>query len=174
MSGSFSDNENGPSTCKCVVLMNDGGVVFVIREFDVMIVWANGLPWFPVYKAFYVPCGSWNSASYLVGRKYRLSTSEFYLGAALAPPAAVQASLEDSLTHLTLRAFDSSTYPNIDRTNGPLDLIHVATISRGQNKVPCRFIMNKDPTAYALVYQSKARNIWQMLVCWIWKFLTCQ
>ena len=77
---------------------------------------------------------------------------EFYLGAALAPPTAVQASLEDSLTHLTLRAFDSTTYPNIDRTNSPLDLIHVATISRGQNKVPCLFIMNKDPTAYALVY----------------------
>ncbi|CRL23112.1 unnamed protein product [Penicillium camemberti] len=25
-----------------------------------MIIWANGLPWFPVYKAFYVLCGSWN------------------------------------------------------------------------------------------------------------------
>lgn len=63
-----------------------------------MIVWANGLPWFPVYKAFSVLCGSWNAVSYLVGRKYRSSISEFYLGAALAPPEAVQASQEDSLT----------------------------------------------------------------------------
>jgi hypothetical protein len=28
-----------------------------------MVIWANGLPWFPVYKAFYVLCGSWNPAS---------------------------------------------------------------------------------------------------------------
>lgn len=123
-----------------------------------MIIWANGLPWFPVYNAFYVLCGSWNTASYLVGRKYRLSTSEFYLGAALAPPEAVQESLEDSLTQLTLRALDTITYPRTDRTNGPVDLIHIATISRGQNKIPCRFIMNTDPTSYALVYQSKAKK----------------
>ncbi|KAJ5515637.1 hypothetical protein N7527_007197 [Penicillium freii] len=58
------------------------------------------------------------------------------------PPEAVQASLEDSLIQLTLRAFDTTTYPKVDRTNGPVDLIHVATISRGQNKIPCRFIMN--------------------------------
>ncbi|KAJ5405251.1 hypothetical protein N7465_006535 [Penicillium sp. CMV-2018d] len=93
-------------------------------------------------RSFYVLCGSWNTASYLVGRKYRLSATEFYLGAALAPPEAVQASLEDSQIQLTLRAFDSTTYPKVDRTNGPVDLIHVATISRGQNKIPCRFIMN--------------------------------
>ncbi|OQD98428.1 hypothetical protein PENSOL_c009G05928 [Penicillium solitum] len=37
-------------------------------------------------------------------------------------------------------------------------LIHVATISRGQNKVPCRFTMNRNPTAYALVYQSKDKK----------------
>ena len=36
-----------------------------------MIIWANGLPRFVVYKAFYVLCGSWNTASYLVGTKYR-------------------------------------------------------------------------------------------------------
>ncbi|CRL24838.1 unnamed protein product [Penicillium camemberti] len=126
-----------------------------------MVIWANGLPWFPVYKAFYVLCGSWNLASYesyLVGRKYRSSVSEFFIGAALAPPDAVQASLEDSLTRLTLRAFDSDDYPNPDRTGGPIDLIHVATIKRGQNKVPCRFTMNKNPTAYALVYQSKDKK----------------
>ncbi|CAI7568342.1 unnamed protein product [Penicillium discolor] len=58
-----------------------------------------------VYKAFYVLCGSWNPASYLVGRKYRSSISEFYLGA-------VQASQENSLIRLTLRAFDSITYPS--------------------------------------------------------------
>ncbi|KXG51383.1 uncharacterized protein PGRI_093950 [Penicillium griseofulvum] len=101
-----------------------------------MIIWANGLPWFPIYKAFYVLYGSWNRASYLVGRKYRLSISEFYLGAALAPPEAVHASLEDSLIRLTLRAFDSITYPAPNLTQGPLDLIHVTTISWGENKVP--------------------------------------
>ncbi|KAJ5418716.1 uncharacterized protein N7487_002266 [Penicillium crustosum] len=56
-----------------------------------MIIWANGSPGFPVYKAFYVFCGSWNPASYLVGRKFRLSISEFFIGAALVPPEAVQA-----------------------------------------------------------------------------------
>ncbi|KAG0156312.1 hypothetical protein PDIDSM_3489 [Penicillium digitatum] len=35
---------------------------------------------------------------------------------------------------------------------------HVATISRGQNKVACRFIMNNNPTAYALIYQTKAKK----------------
>lgn len=45
-----------------------------------------------------------------------------------------------------------------DRTGGPVDLIHVATISRGQNRVPCRFIMNKNPAAYALIYQTKAKK----------------
>ncbi|KAF4769398.1 hypothetical protein N7455_008948 [Penicillium solitum] len=67
-----------------------------------------------VYKALYVLCRSWNPASYLVGRKYRSRISEFYLGAALAPPEAVQASQEDSLIRLTLRAFDSITYPSPD------------------------------------------------------------
>ncbi|KAJ5270955.1 hypothetical protein N7505_006713 [Penicillium chrysogenum] len=91
-----------------------------------MIVWANGLPWFPVYKAFYVFRGSWNPVSYLVGRKYRSSVRGFYIGAALAPPPAVQASLEDSLTQLTLRPFDSATYLDPDATNGPVDLILAA------------------------------------------------
>ncbi|KAG0152674.1 hypothetical protein PDIDSM_2479 [Penicillium digitatum] len=123
-----------------------------------MIIWANGLPWFPVYKAFYVLCGSWNPASHLVGRKYRSSTSEFFIGVALAPADAVRAALEDSLPQLTLRAFDSLTYPSPDRTNGPIDLIHVGTISRGQNKIACRFIMNKDPTFYVLVYKTIAKK----------------
>ncbi|CAI7594711.1 unnamed protein product [Penicillium glandicola] len=118
-----------------------------------MIIWANGLPWFPVYKAFYVLCGSWNPASYLVGRKYRSSISEFYVGVALAPPEAVRSSQEDSLTQLTLRAFDSANYPHPE-----LDLIHVATISRGQNKVACRFIMKTNPAAYVLVYQTKEKE----------------
>ncbi|KAJ5501023.1 hypothetical protein N7527_012144 [Penicillium freii] len=60
-----------------------------------------------ILEAFYVLCGSWNPASYLVGRKYRSSISEFYLGA-------VQASQENSLIRLTLRAFDSITYPSPD------------------------------------------------------------
>ncbi|KGO56598.1 hypothetical protein PEX1_086500 [Penicillium expansum] len=34
----------------------------------------------------------------------------------------------------------------------------MATISRGQNKVACRFVMNDNPTAYALVYQTKAKK----------------
>jgi hypothetical protein len=45
-----------------------------------MIVWINGLPWFQVYKAFYVLRGSWNPVSYLVGRKYRSSVRGFYIG----------------------------------------------------------------------------------------------
>lgn len=61
-----------------------------------MIIWANGLPWFPVYKAFYVLCGSWNLASYLVGRKYRSSISEFYLGAAPLPSSEHVCSSEQS------------------------------------------------------------------------------
>jgi hypothetical protein len=68
----------------------------------------------------------WNPVSYLVGRKYRSSVRGFYIGAALAPPAAVQASLGDSLTQLTLRPFDSATYPDPDATNGPVDLILAA------------------------------------------------
>lgn len=67
-----------------------------------MIIWANGLPWFPVYKAFYVRFGSWNPASYLVGRKCRSSISEFYIGAALAPPEAVQAKRKVQITCLIL------------------------------------------------------------------------
>ncbi|KAJ5248215.1 hypothetical protein N7524_012175 [Penicillium chrysogenum] len=81
-----------------------------------MIVWVNGLPWFQVYKAFYVLRGSWNPVSYLV-----------------APPAAVQASLEDSLTQLTLRPFDSATCPDPDATNGPVDLI-LAAVPRAQSQ----------------------------------------
>ncbi|CRL26040.1 unnamed protein product [Penicillium camemberti] len=50
------------------------------------------------------------------------------------------------------------TYPDPDRTGGPMDLIHVATIKRGQNKVPCRFVMNTNPTAYALVYRTKEKK----------------
>jgi hypothetical protein len=48
-------------------------------------------------------------------------------------------------------------YPTLNPT-GPMDLIHVGTISRGQNKVPCQFYMNTKPTAYALVYQSKRKK----------------
>jgi hypothetical protein len=61
----------------------------------------------------------------LVGSTARASGG-FTLGAALAPPAAVQASLEDSLTQLTLRPFDSATCPDPDATNGPVDLILAA------------------------------------------------
>jgi hypothetical protein len=32
-----------------------------------MIVRANGLPWFSVYKADYVHCSSWSLVTYLVG-----------------------------------------------------------------------------------------------------------
>ncbi|KAG0159954.1 hypothetical protein PDIDSM_7481 [Penicillium digitatum] len=52
----------------------------------------------------------------------------------------------------------TTTYPKPDCTNGPVDLVHVATISRGQNKVACRSIMNNNPTAYALIYQTKAKK----------------
>lgn len=62
------------------------------------------------------------------------------------------------MAKLTLRAFDSVTYPKAHRTNGPVDLIHVATIRRGQNKVACRFIINSNAIAYALVYQTKAKK----------------
>jgi hypothetical protein len=57
-----------------------------------MIIWANGLPWFVVYKAF------WTTASYPVGTRYRSSVTVFNLGYALAPPGAVEAAKEDSLT----------------------------------------------------------------------------
>jgi hypothetical protein len=82
----------------------------------------------------------------------------FNLGYALAPPAAVDAAREDSLTQLTVRTYDSAAYPHVERTGGPLDLIHVGTIARGQNKVSCRFLMNTDPTSYALVYQSRRKH----------------
>jgi hypothetical protein len=39
-----------------------------------------------------------------------------------------------------------------------MDLIHVGTMARGQNKVSCWFLMNDDPTSYALVYQSPHKH----------------
>jgi hypothetical protein len=122
-----------------------------------MVIWANGVPWFVVYKAFYVLCGSWNTASYLVGTKYRSSVTEFHLGSAVAPPEAVTASRADSLTQLTLRTYDSKFYPDAGK-DGPLDLIHVGTLTRGQNKIACRFFMKQDPASYALVYVSKLKK----------------
>ncbi|OKP07389.1 hypothetical protein PENSUB_5978 [Penicillium subrubescens] len=122
-----------------------------------MIIWANGIPWFTVYKGFYVLCGSWNTATYLVGTKYRSSVTEFHLGGAVAPPDAVAASRMDTLTQLTLRAFDSKFYPDAGQ-DGPVDLIHIGTLSRGQNKIACRFVMRSDPASYTLVYTSKLKK----------------
>jgi hypothetical protein len=69
-------------------------------------------------------------ATYLVGTKYRSSVTEFHLGGAVAPPEAVTASRMDTLTQLTLRAYDTKLYPDAGK-DGPVDLIYIGTLSRG-------------------------------------------
>lgn len=70
--------DEGVFYCICTISPHDRGVRFQ-ADFDQhsdvratrvplgppVIIWAHGKPWFPVYKAFYVLCGSWNAASYL-------------------------------------------------------------------------------------------------------------
>ena len=69
-----------------------------------MVIWANGLPWFVVYKEAYILCGSWMDAGYLladgVPRKdpAKSISDVFQLGLVLAPPEAVLAARVDS-TH---------------------------------------------------------------------------
>lgn len=75
-----------------------------------VIIWANGLPWFPVYESHYVLCGGWNTATYLVARRYQSAQTEFSIGHALATQEAVVASNEDSPVQLTSRYWKNSLF----------------------------------------------------------------
>ncbi|KAJ5472007.1 hypothetical protein N7539_008576 [Penicillium diatomitis] len=122
---------------------------------DRAIIWANGKPWFVIVKTSYVLCGSWNTASYIIGHKTKSGPPVFHIGYALAPPEAVVYSKQDSIQELHMRGFHSDEYP--DDTE-PLDLIEIAIRGRGSNRTPCTFIVNDIPSSLVLVYQSKQKT----------------
>ncbi|KAJ5809207.1 uncharacterized protein N7503_001425 [Penicillium pulvis] len=93
-----------------------------------MIIWAHGLPWFPVFKDVYILGGSWcKAAGYLLqtrtprnAKKDNVSDT-MSLGYVLAPPAAVEASKAFSSTMLELRKYSSILY-DPDITKGIVDV----------------------------------------------------
>ncbi|KAJ5901264.1 hypothetical protein N7504_007257 [Penicillium tannophilum] len=93
-----------------------------------MVIWAHGLPWFPVFKDVYMLAGSWSTATgYMLqtrvprnGTKTRISDT-MSLGFVLAPPAAVEASKAFSSMILELRTRSSVSY-DPDTTKGIIDV----------------------------------------------------